>query len=67
MGTFYRRWKGTNHGWDPIDAQITFQLFWNWIKLIQSPGAPFKFNPRWASDEEFQDLVKENWLRYDPS
>jgi len=42
-------------------------MFLELDKIDPNPGAPFKFNQGWDSDEEFQDLVRENLLRYDPS
>ncbi|KAH9298238.1 hypothetical protein KI387_029920, partial [Taxus chinensis] len=30
-------------------------------------GAPFKFNPAWILDQDFNNLVKENWRPFDPS
>jgi hypothetical protein len=32
-----------------------------------NPRSRFKFNLGWDSKEEFQDLVKVNWLSCDPS
>jgi hypothetical protein len=57
----YRSWVGSNRCSDHFP--IVLELDKNDPNL----GAPFKFNPGWDSEEEFQDLVKVNWLRYDPS
>jgi hypothetical protein len=27
-------------------------------------GAPFKYNPIWTTKDEFQAIVKDNWIHY---
>jgi len=38
------------------------------LELVQGttkPRAPFKYNPSWFGEQEFQDLVKASWKHYD--
>ena len=32
----------------------------------KKPASPFKFNTTWLEDEVFQNLVKKNWMAFDP-
>jgi hypothetical protein len=32
----------------------------------RKPTSPFKFNPKWLKEESFIDLVKEQWVPFDP-
>lgn len=34
--------------------------------LSTNPGAFFKYNPSWVEKEEFQPLIKDNWIIYNP-
>jgi hypothetical protein len=41
-----------------------------WLELDfgpKKPAIPFKFNTTWLEDEDFQNLVKENWMAFDPA
>jgi hypothetical protein len=31
----------------------------------KKPRAPFKYNPSWFEEEEFQNLVHENWKSFE--
>jgi hypothetical protein len=57
----YRPWVGSNK------CSEHFPIVLELDKSDPNPRAPFKFNLGWASEEEFLDLVKVNWLWYDPS
>jgi len=33
----------------------------------RKPNSPLKFNPEWLKEESFIDLVKEQWVPFDPN
>jgi hypothetical protein len=45
---------------------IHFPIFLELGKGDKKPGDPFKYNPSWFGEEEFQTLVHDNWRNFQP-
>ena len=53
-----------------IDSEGDLDHYPIWIELdfgLKKPTIPFKFNTTQLEDKDLQNLVKENWMAFDPT
>jgi hypothetical protein len=55
----FRQWIGS--GGESDHSPVWFEIEGG----PKKPTNPFKFNATWLSDDDFQKIVKENWVGYD--
>jgi hypothetical protein len=50
-------------GWEN-PCSDNFPIYLEFEKASDNPGASFKYNPVWYGEEDFCQLIRDNWKHY---